>query len=453
MAEKNIATWTFGEPPLYYLVLHFTLAIGKSETIIRFPSVIFGILSVFMIYKIGTLLYNKKEGLVSAFLLAISPTSIIFSQDAKNYSLFIFLSMATIYFFLKMEEKPTNGNKILFLISLILSFYNHYFTVILLAAIIIFKIWKSHKNIKDLFNFFLLIGIFLLFIIPILQQFISQVTIRSGSSYINFVYQTHLTNQFMREIFTFLIMHEFVGDNNIIYYLYLGLLLYGTLSSFDFLRFSRNSDTFTLHEKNIIFLVIWLFIPIAFSAILTNIISNLYIRYISFTLPAFLLISSHGIVTIPNGIISIINRVRKKVDLTKFYLLIVILIIIVVVLSTYPILNHWYKSENYDWKGASKFLEKNAEKNSNIILIPGYNSGPFKFYYKSNDTNVIEYSPTYDLKRLLYQNYTYIVVTDDVNALGPSEVFKITQFISEDMEIDNEFSGGISIYRNRTSFV
>ncbi len=450
MAGKNISTWTFGEPPLYYLILHFTLAIGKSETIIRFPSMIFGILSVFMIYKIGTILYHKKEGLVSAFLLAISPTSILFSQDAKYYSLFIFLSLASVYFFLKMEEKPTNSSKALFLISLILSFYAHYFTILLLLAIIIFKIGKSYKNVRELLNFFLLIGIFLLFIIPILPQFISQTTLRSGSSNIDFVYQTHLTIQFMREIFTYLVTNELV-DDSIIYYLFMGLLLYGTISSFDYHGLLKNSDTisFTHYEKSIIFLVMWLFIPIAFAAVLTNIISNLYIRYVSFILPALLIISSHGIVTIPNTAISIIKKVRKESNITIFNPLIVIGIIIILLISIYPILNDYYHREEYNWREASKFIEKNAEKNSNIILIPGYNSAPFKYYYMSNDTNIIEYSSAYDLNKILYKNNTYIVITGDVYALEPSEGLNITEFIYEKMEIDTELSG-ISIYKNRT---
>jgi uncharacterized membrane protein len=448
MAEKSILTWTFAEPPLYYLILHFALAIGKSEIIIRFPSVIFGTLSIIPIYKIGTMLYSKKEGLVSAFLLAISPTSIIFSQDAKYYSLFLFLSLVTIYFFLKMDEKPTIGNKAIFLVSLILSFYTHYFIILLLITVFIYKIAKSHNNKKQLYSFILLICIFLISISPIIHQFTSQFISRSGGSNSNFIYQTHLTNQFVREIFTYLITNEVVDDSNI-YYMYLGLLLIGVLFSIDFKDIIKNSDSsFTSEEKSIIFLAMWLFIPIIMAAALTNIISNLFIRYISFTLPALLLISSHGIVAISNLVNSRIGiKTRKRIDLTKFNFVIILSILIIISMLSFPILYEIYQSKEYDWKGASKFIEENAERNSNIIMVPSYNSIPFQFYYKNNDTNIIGYSSTYDLNKLLEQNNTYLVLTNDINALDPNDVSKIKTFINDKMQIDDKLSG-INIYKN-----
>lgn len=440
MAEKSISTWTFGEPPLYYIVLHFTLAVGKSEIVVRFPSVVFGVLSVFIIYKIGIILYGEKEALVGAFLLSISQTAIQFSQDTKYYSLFIFLSLASVYFFLRMEEKPTNSNKVLFLVFLTLAFYAHYFTVLLLFALIIFKIWKyknEKRNMKEIKSFFLLIGIFLLLIIPILSHFISQTMSRTGASNINFVYQTHLSINFMKEIFTYLLVNEFYGTESIHPYIILGLFLYGVYSSLEY------------HEKSIIFLTMWLFIPIALAAILTNIVSNLYIRYIAFVLPALLLISSRGIVAIPDRV----NHLVRKAGFRsiKFNSFMIILILIIVVLSSYPILNSYYKSQNYDWRGTAEFIEKNAENGSNIVLVPGYNSNPFNYYYKSkNKTNVIEYSTFDEFVKLSNQNNTYLVKTGDIYGLKPDELNQLISWYKNNMKIAAQLSS-ITILKNVTT--
>src|SRR3989344_7896582 len=40
-------------PPLYHLMLHFWLKMGTSEWFVRLPSVLLGVMSVFVVYQIG----------------------------------------------------------------------------------------------------------------------------------------------------------------------------------------------------------------------------------------------------------------------------------------------------------------------------------------------------------------------------------------------------------------
>lgn len=52
----SIINLPIGEPhpPFYYIILHFWISVfGISEFAVRFPSVIFGILSSLMLYKVG----------------------------------------------------------------------------------------------------------------------------------------------------------------------------------------------------------------------------------------------------------------------------------------------------------------------------------------------------------------------------------------------------------------
>lgn len=299
MAEKSFFQWTFVVPPLYNMALHFALAFGKSEAIVRFPSVIFGVLSIFAIYKIGLILYGKKEALISAFLLSISPTAIEYSIQATYYSLVFFLSLASIYFYLRMEEKPTNLNKILFLVFLVFAFYTHYFTLILLFVLIIFKLWtckRDKKDIKETKSFFVLVGIYFLLIAPILLEYLSNPFKNSGTSYITFASQTQISVNFMQEIINFLILSPVYEKTSILPLIIMGFVLYGVYSSLDYF------------ENSITLLTFWLFLPIVFAAILTPFIANLQIRYLLFILPALFLISSRGITAIPEGI----NHLSKK---------------------------------------------------------------------------------------------------------------------------------------------
>ena len=50
-------------PPLYYSILHLWINLfGDSEFSVRFPSVLFGSLSIFMVYKVGNEIFDKDVG-------------------------------------------------------------------------------------------------------------------------------------------------------------------------------------------------------------------------------------------------------------------------------------------------------------------------------------------------------------------------------------------------------
>jgi uncharacterized membrane protein len=78
-------------PPLYYVILHYWINLfGDTEFSTRFLSVIFGLFSIFMIYKVGTLLFNKNVGMLSSLLLALSVFHIQYSQEVRMY---LFISL------------------------------------------------------------------------------------------------------------------------------------------------------------------------------------------------------------------------------------------------------------------------------------------------------------------------------------------------------------------------
>ena len=87
-------------PPLYHVILKAnTLLIGSSELAARLPSVILGVLSVYITYLIGKKLYDKKTALIGAVLLATAPLHIYYSQEARMYMLAAFWATLSVYFF------------------------------------------------------------------------------------------------------------------------------------------------------------------------------------------------------------------------------------------------------------------------------------------------------------------------------------------------------------------
>ncbi len=93
-------------PPLYYLTLKtWTSVFGYSEPALRSLSLIFGVLTVYLIYRISRKI-DESLGVWPALLLATSPLFIYYSQEARMYVMAAFLASAAFYvFLLTLEEK------------------------------------------------------------------------------------------------------------------------------------------------------------------------------------------------------------------------------------------------------------------------------------------------------------------------------------------------------------
>ena len=75
-------------PPLYYWLLRlWTSVFGLSEFGLRSLSATLGTLLVLLIYMLGTRLFNRTTGLAAAFVAAIAPFQVYYSQEARMYVL------------------------------------------------------------------------------------------------------------------------------------------------------------------------------------------------------------------------------------------------------------------------------------------------------------------------------------------------------------------------------
>ncbi|HZY45142.1 MAG TPA: glycosyltransferase family 39 protein, partial [Anaerolineae bacterium] len=81
-------------PPGYYLFLHeWIQRFGTSELWLRLPSAIFGALSVLVVYALGRSIGSPRLGAWAAFLLAIDPIGIWYSQETRMYAMLAFFAL------------------------------------------------------------------------------------------------------------------------------------------------------------------------------------------------------------------------------------------------------------------------------------------------------------------------------------------------------------------------
>ncbi len=75
-------------PPLYYWLLHFWVRLwGVSEAALRSLSALLGVAAVGLVFLIGEALFGAQVGLLAAFLAALSPFQVYYSQETRMYML------------------------------------------------------------------------------------------------------------------------------------------------------------------------------------------------------------------------------------------------------------------------------------------------------------------------------------------------------------------------------
>lgn len=134
-------------PPLYYLDLKgWTDIFGYSELALRFPSVVYGVLTVYLTYLIAVKLSLVKEKyfpFIATILMATSPFHIYYSQEARMYSMAAFLASLSFYSFLNINGKKGKLNWwYVFSVSITALVFTDYPLVFLLPVFWIYGIYK-----------------------------------------------------------------------------------------------------------------------------------------------------------------------------------------------------------------------------------------------------------------------------------------------------------------------
>ena len=95
-------------PPFYYWLLHFwRLPVGDGEFQLRFLSLIFGVLTLLLLWALARWLLPHRPliALSAIFLYAISPYMVWWSQEIRMYTLAGFLALLSLYAMLRLREK------------------------------------------------------------------------------------------------------------------------------------------------------------------------------------------------------------------------------------------------------------------------------------------------------------------------------------------------------------
>jgi len=343
-------------PPFYFFTLHMWVDVfGNSEYALRGFSVLFGVASIWLTYVLSSSIFNKRVGSTSAFLMSISSYNIQYSQDARMYTLLLFLSLLSVYLFLKILDKfeDIKNEKYLFGLVLVntLLLYTHLYGSLLVLFEILWLVFRYYKlkNLHDNQNlavsrvFYSIIASLILFL-PWVPVVIRQIIERPNS---------WLTIPSPLEIL------KLFSGNYVLLFLFFPLAVAPI-----FWKKIRNEKTIFLSLAFVFIIAIPLLISII-------IFPSIRPRYIIFASAIFYILIAYSI--------DLIKSKTLKINLALW----------VIVLSCLAI-NDFYKSpDNADWRNTAKLIDQQANPNDLVIFNAGFALGN-GFNYYSDRTDLMK---------------------------------------------------------------
>jgi len=346
-------------PPLYYIVMNLWVKIfGNGEFALRFPSLIFSVLSIIFVFKLSKELFGKETAFISAFLLSISPYSINYSQEAKMYAMLWFFSVFSFLFFYRFCKDDKFSNIALYVTAAVLAIYTMYigFIFIVVQNIIYFIFFGGRRLKKWLLGQVLIVILY----IPWVSKFIYVAIHRPD---IQWIHKTENYFNFLTNAFNLLTGISLGRKIFLEPWLYLSLIisvLFGII--LEIKKHHRLPLSYSL-------IGLWIIIPVIIYCLIDVLIHPiLQVRYMGFIhIPLIILFSA--------GLVFYVPKIRA------FILILLLLITFSTHLSPYYKEN--LKISGEDYRGMLKELQKKIKEGD--LIVSNFNPGIATYYYKDHE--------------------------------------------------------------------
>ena len=125
---------------LYYLLLRGWLHFGDSVSFIRGLSVVFAAAAIPAIFVLGKKIASASVGLTAAVLLSVNAYQVRYAQEARSYSLVVFLVILSSYYFVTALKSEDGRDWKLYITCSSLAIYAHFF-----AVLVVVSHWISYR--------------------------------------------------------------------------------------------------------------------------------------------------------------------------------------------------------------------------------------------------------------------------------------------------------------------
>lgn len=161
-------------PPLWLLTMDAWVGIGgHMESVTRFLSVLFSLVTLALTYRLGVDLFNRQTALLGVLALGTTNLFMFYGFEARVYPALTMLTLATQLTFLRWLPKPTFRRALLFVAVGIALIYTHFLGVFALVVLYAFYLlfgWRRHGQFLRATGLFAAIALsFLGWLLPFLN--------------------------------------------------------------------------------------------------------------------------------------------------------------------------------------------------------------------------------------------------------------------------------------------
>jgi uncharacterized membrane protein len=339
---------TYLHPPFFFILTHLFYPFTKPERDLRILPLIFGTLSIPMIYLLARQ-FSPPIALPCTISLTFMAYHVYLSQDGRSYSMLMFLGMVGLYFL--MKSVITFKKRYLVLVAFFFSvlFYISYSSILFIVLSQILWLYKPREGFeKPGFSSFAILNSLILLLCMPWVIFIGM----------NYKGQQMLDPLSTQDLGSFLsILGGIFND-------WVPRLPLTIVSIILFILF----PIFSKYRRNALLLLAVLFLPVGGSFVLCklfNIRHFLNSRYFINFLPLFFIAIYLSIYEIEN----------KFVGLKKFMRL-RLMFVVLLIASNLLILPFYYRSEKQDFRGLVAYLKDQLRDRDKIYVrsiayIPG----------------------------------------------------------------------------------
>ncbi|HEX3000949.1 MAG TPA: glycosyltransferase family 39 protein [Methanoregula sp.] len=148
------------------------LVFGNNETVLRFVPALFGVLTIPLMYWVGKEFMDRNAGIIAAAACAFSPFLIFYSQEARAYSMGLFLITFAMVFFLKALKTGKTTHWALFGAFSALAYWTHFYTLVVTGTLVLYaiiiKAMEWRKDPRSLKPVIIGAGTFIIISLPLL---------------------------------------------------------------------------------------------------------------------------------------------------------------------------------------------------------------------------------------------------------------------------------------------
>jgi len=138
-----------GNHPLFELLLRVWMPAGGSDAWMRVPSAVLGVLAVWMTWRLARGV-GARQGLLAAWLMALSPLAVMYSRIARAYSLACTLALASTLALVWAIRRRSVLSFLTYALATALMVYANLFAAALWIAQALFVLWFHRRRIRKL---------------------------------------------------------------------------------------------------------------------------------------------------------------------------------------------------------------------------------------------------------------------------------------------------------------